>query len=368
MIFTINIGSITYAQVTPPPKYDAKGGRVYKNGKEIKLRGIAWSGSEGNKTYMPNGLWQRGYKSMIQQMKSVGFNAIRFPFCPMTLKDSKVSYFNTQLNPDLVGKNSLQIMDIIVEEFDRQGFYILMDHHSIDCADLLPLWYTKDYPEKAWIEDLKFVAKRYAKLQNFIGIEVKNEPWGASTWSNSRPATDFNKAAERAGKEILTVNPNIMIFVDGIENNPECDGPYIKWWGGNIIPIKCFPIDKKMIPENKLILSPHVYGPDIYNQEYFKPEIRWENMNKIWNEHIGFALKTHNVVISEFGGKFKPGTPDRIWQKLMIDYMIYNKICNSFYWSWNFNSHDTEGILNSDWNSINIDKLNNLKRLWNECV
>jgi endoglucanase len=41
---------------------------------------------------------------------------------------------------------------------------------------------------------------------------------------------------------------------------------------------------------------------------------------------------------------------------------------NFFYWSWNPNSGDTGGILQDDWQSVSLDKYNNLKRLWDGSV
>ena len=42
--------------------------------------------------------------------------------------------------------------------------------------------------------------------------------------------------------------------------------------------VKKFPVD---LPANKLVYSPHVYGPDVYNQPYFKKSDFPNNMPDI---------------------------------------------------------------------------------------
>jgi len=53
-----------------------------------------------------------------------------------------------------------------------------------------------------------------------MGIDLKNEPHGAATWGMNSPSTDWNSAAERAGAAVLKANPNILIFVEGVEDPP----------------------------------------------------------------------------------------------------------------------------------------------------
>jgi endoglucanase len=348
--------------------YTTKDGKIYENSKEIVLNGVAWFGAESWDRLTPSGLWKRGYKEIIGQMKTMGFNAVRYPFCPTTLQNKPVGWIKPEVNQELLNKNSLEVMDVLLKEINDQGMYILLDHHRPDCREISELWYTPQYTEAQWIADLNMLAARYKGLNKFLGIEIKNEPHGAATWSDSRPLTDYNKAAERAGKEILAKNKNLLIFVSGIADNPECDTPINKWWGGNLSPYKCFPIDINMIPSEKLILAPHVYGPDVYDQPYFKPTINTSILRPIWEDHFGFLTKTNTIVPSEFGGKYLTGSRDVEWQKAVIDYFIEKKICNTFYWSLNPESWDTGGILKGDWTEVETEKLANLQRLHKSCV
>jgi endoglucanase len=365
ILMFININVLGYTDNLS--NYTAKENKIYKNGNEIKLNGINWFGAEVKDTLAPHGLWQRNYKDMITQIKNLGFNSVRLPFCPLTLKSTKVGGVNYVINPDLNGKSSLEVYDKIIAEFANQQIYILIDHHRPDCEAISELWYTDNYSEEEWILDLLTVTKRYKENEYFMGIDIKNEPHGKSTWSNKNYSTDWNKAAIRASKRIYAQNPKILIFIEGIGDTDYCDADYDKFWGGNFSPIKCTPLDYENIPQNKIVYSPHVYGPDVHNAPYFNNNLK-DVMPSIWDSHFGFLIdQKKTIAIGEFGGFYKEFSKDREWQNTIIDYFINKKICNTFYWSFNPNSKDTGGILNDDWLSVNMDKLNNLGRLYKAC-
>lgn len=339
--------------------YSVQQGKLFDTqGKAIKLYGVNWFGFETN-SYTPHGLWQVNWKSTIQQMKDNGFNAVRLSFCPATLRGMSPDSISYSLNPDLKGQTSLQLLDTIVNEFNRQQIHILLDHHRPDCNAISELWYTNGYSEQNWIDDLKFVSNRYKNVPYLMGIDLKNEPHGRATWGANVAATDWNKAVERAASAVLASNPNVLIFVEGIESKANCSGADNYFWGGNITPVKCTPL---AIKADRLVLSPHIYGPSVADQPYFHAGNFPANMPAIWETQFGFAAAAgYAVVPGEFGGRYEG--QDKIWQDKLVDYLVEKKITNFFYWSWNPNSGDTGGVLNDDWKTINQGKLTLLKRL-----
>ena len=262
---------LTYSSNIAYASYSTNNGAIYDaNNGRVQLRGVNWFGFE-TADHIAHGLWARNWKDMIVQMQSIGFNAVRIPVCPATLAGVSVSNYNSTLNPDLVGKNSLQILDMVLNEFDRQGFHILLDHHRLDCNDgIAELWYKAGYSEQDWIDDLVLMADRYKTLPHFLGVDLKNEPHGRATWGAGNVATDWNTAAEKAAAAVLNVAPDILVFVEGIQSNPSCSSSSDHWWGGNIEPVECHPL---LIPADRLVLSPHVYGPDVYSQRISTPVI-----------------------------------------------------------------------------------------------
>ncbi|WJM85514.1 cellulase family glycosylhydrolase [Dickeya chrysanthemi] len=82
-----------------------------------------------------HGLWARNWKDMIIQIQGLGFNAVRLPFCPATLRATTTpSSIDYGRNPDLQGLTSLQILDKVINEFNARGIYVLLDHHTPDCG------------------------------------------------------------------------------------------------------------------------------------------------------------------------------------------------------------------------------------------
>jgi endoglucanase len=344
--------------------YTVDDGQIRHNGNRINLYGVNWFGFE-TPDHVVHGLWAREYKDMIAQMQSLGFNAVRLPFCPETLRNTSIpaDMINESLNQDLVGLSSLAVLDHVVSELNARGMYIVIDHHRPDCEEISELWYTPIYSEADWISDLRFVATRYADLSHLLGVDLKNEPHGAATWGLGNAATDWNLAAERAGAAVLAANPDILIFVQGIQENPVCSSSTNHWWGGNLEPQQCFPLS---LPPEKLVLSPHVYGPDVYLQPYFEEADFPSNMPSIWDTQFGnLTDQGQSVVLGEFGGKYGHGGDPRgvVWQNALVDYLVSQEMGDFFYWSWNANSGDTGGILKNDWVSVWEDKYLNLRRL-----
>lgn len=336
-------------------------GQLYNaQNQPIVLQGVNWFGFE-TQDHVVHGLWARNWQDMIGQIKTAGFNAVRLPFCPGTLQGVTPGAIDAQQNPDLQGLDSLQLLDKVIAELDKQGLYILLDHHRPDCKAISNLWYTDSYSEAQWLEDLSFVAQRYAGISHVIGIDLKNEPHGEATWGTGNVATDWNTAAEKAAAAVLAVNPHLLIFVEGVENNPQCSGAINHWWGGNLEPQACHPL---AIPADKLVFSPHVYGPDVYAQDYFQAADFPENLPAIWDAHFGYlAAQGQAVVPGEFGGHYAPGSADQQWQDAFVSYLLNKNMRSFFYWSWNPNSGDTGGILNDDWQTLREDKLTLLRRL-----
>lgn len=341
----------------------SNGKLVDDQGNRITLKGVNWFGAETSNRVV-HGLWIRSMTDMLDQMKSLGFNAVRVPFCPDTLQGVAPNGIDFSKNSALQGLNSLQILDVLATEMQKRGMYFLMDHHRPDCIAISELWYTSTYSEARWIADLQFVAARYKDNAFFLGMDLKNEPNGGARWGSGNAAVDWNSAAERAAAAVLSVAPNSLIFVEGVADGSNCTTvPNGIWWGGNIAPQMCQPLN---IPPNRLVLSPHVYGPDVFAQSYFAAANFPNNMPAIWDSHFG-AIQSmgYAVALGETGGKYGSGDPrDKTFQDALFAYLKQRDLRDVFYWSWNPNSGDTGGILNEDWTTVRQDKVSMLQAFW----
>ncbi|AEV84994.1 endoglucanase [Actinoplanes sp. SE50] len=345
---------------------------VDSTGATVRLTGINWFGMEtDNKTF--HGLWSSNpWKSQIDTMASLGYNTLRVPFSDDSLKaGATATGINDNTNPDLVGLSPLQILDRVVAYAGTKGMRIILDRHRPTSAGQTALWYTAAVPETTWIADWKSLAQRYAGNPTVIGADLHNEPHAEGTnpaatgacWGCGDTARDWRLAAERAGNAILGVQPNWLIFVEGVscpsgglsnvwDNDPGNDED-CGWWGGNLSKAGDFPV--RLSVANRLVYSPHEYATSVYHQAWFDDPSYPANMPAIWDHYWGYLYKQNlaPIMMGEFGTTLA-STIDRIWLQELLKYTGTGVNGMSFtYWSWNPNSGDTGGIANDDWTTIN---------------
>ena len=315
-----------------------------------------------------------------------GFNAVRLPFVPDTLYNTtpvdQLSAVNTQLNADLVGKTPLQVLDLWMSYADSQGLYVVLDFHSVSMQRQYPTWFVGNaadyglvyngqaYTEADWIRDLTFVARRYAGLPHFMGIDLYNEPEGVVRWSSgdanvTDPALYWKSAAEQAGSAVLQANPRLLVFVEGINGNFDGreNSAIPMNWGEDFQPQAYQPLD---LPANKLVLSPHTYGPDVYEKSSFSASNYPANLAANWDALFGQYFGKHAVVIGEWGGRYgqgPSGQKDVVWQQALVSYLLANHVRDSFYWCYTPNSADSGGILDDNL-QVRKDKMELLDKLW----
>lgn len=335
---------------------------VDSQGQVVRLTGVNWFGFETN-NLMVHGIWSRDTKSMLQQIKDQGFNCIRIPWCNKILDPSatlNIGAYGTDPYTGVSPMNEyestltqpLELLDDIVQWCQDNNMKIILDNHSRQPDGYMNemLWYTEQTPESQWIADWVKITKRYKDYDAVIGMDINNEPHGnygqGSTWGNSSTATDWNKAAERCGNAILNANPNVLILVEGIEKY----GDDVYWWGGNLKGVADYPV--QLSQPDKLMYSPHEYGPTVYNQPWFSASDFPDNMPGIWEEHFNF-INTQGIsplLVGEFGIRDPDGV-DEIWFDTFLAYMASHGYSWTF-WCWNPNSGDTGGLLDDQWTNI----------------
>ncbi|WP_421994546.1 Calx-beta domain-containing protein [Reyranella sp.] len=335
-------------------------------GQPVQIAGVNWFGFESS-TLAPHGLWTRGYQDMMDQMKELGFNTIRLPFSNDTFHSggtpNGIDFFQ---NPDLQGLSALQIMDKIVDYAGEIGLRIILDHHRNDSGpgpSSNGLWYDDQHSEAQWIADWQMLAERYAGNPTVIGADLHNEPFNG-TWGGGGP-TDWAAAAERAGDAIGSVNPDWLIFVEGVATYQGQS----YWWGGNLMGVADRPID--IAVDNKLVYSAHDYPNSVYAQPWFQGSDFPANLPAKFDQMWGYIYKEGiaPVYIGEFGTSLID-PKDAPWLDAITAYLAGDLDNNGTtdipagslgvswtYWSWNPNSGDTGGILGDDWRSVNQNKL-----------
>ncbi|GAA2754797.1 cellulase family glycosylhydrolase [Actinopolymorpha rutila] len=329
---------------------------VDASGKKVNLTGVNWFGFE-TETFVPHGLWARNWKSMLDQIRSTGFNTIRLPYSnQMFDKESKPTGINYKLNPDLKGLKGLPLMDKIVKGATDRGLMVLLDRHRPTAQAQSELWYTPQVSEKRWIDDWTMLAKHYKSDPRVIGADLHNEPRGQATWGTGVKSTDWRLAAERAGNAVLKANPNWLVAVEGVESYKN---DYY-WWGGNLAGAKQNPV--RLAKNDKLVYAPHDYGPGVYQQKWFQAPNYPNNLPGVWEKHWAFLKDKTPLLLGEFGGKsVSPKTTEGKWQHATVAFAKKHGL-NYTYWSWNANSGDTGGVLKNDWKTVDKAKLQMLRQ------
>ncbi|WP_457032533.1 cellulase family glycosylhydrolase [Kitasatospora sp. P5_F3] len=350
--------SVSTAGATGSGYWHTSGRQLLDDGnRPVRIAGINWFGFE-TANYVPHGLWSRDYKSMIDQIKSLGYNTIRLPYSDDLFSGTSPVSLNTSggLNADLQGLNSLQVMDKIVDQAAATGLKVILDRHRPDSSGQSALWYTAAVPESAWISHLTNLATRYAGKPAVIGIDLHNEPHDPACWGCGDPALDWRLAAERAGNAVLAANPQLLVFVEG---NQTFNGSSY-WWGGNLQGAGQYPV--RLNVADRLVYSAHDYATSVAQQSWFSDPSFPANLPGVWDRNWGYLFQQNiaPVWVGEFGTTLQ-STVDQKWLKALVQYLRptaqYGADSISWtFWSWNPNSGDTGGILNDDWTTVNTTK------------
>jgi endoglucanase len=337
----------------PGPLHTERSQLVDASGQVVHLTGINWFGMETG-YFVPGGLDTRNWQQMLDQIVLAGFNTVRFPFSSQFLDDPTAlpQGINYQINPDLKGLHGLSLLDKLIQGARLRGLKVILDRHRPTAETQTALWYTDQYPESRWIADWQMLARHYRGNDTVIGADLHGEPHGPATWGYGDPKTDWRLAAERAGNAILKVNPDWLIIVEGIE---QFKGQ-LYWWGGNLQGAGQYPV--RLSRPDKLVYSAHDYGPDVYPQAWFHAANFPQNLISIWMQHWAYLQLSGQapVLVGEFGASSVSQT-EGIWLRNIMAFLKAHGFSYT-YWAWNPDSADTGGLLDSDWLTIDQQKLN----------
>jgi endoglucanase len=472
---TVNIGPVTTNAVF---RVNAQG-RITKNGQLFPVRCGSWFGLEGRhepsndptnpsgapmELYVGNTFWANGgsgtsrtIQQTMSEIVAMGINVVRLPVVPQTLNANNAQGRDPFLknHPSVRIANSRLALETFIRAAAQNNIEVMLDMHS--CSNFVgwrkgrlearPPWVDVDrdnydfkretfscaatnnpatvttihaYNQTLWLNDLRTLAGLGQQLgvSNIIGIDIYNEPWDY-TWAEWKALT------EAAYQAINAVNPNTLLFVQGISASagnqdgtpntitqvPHGNAATNPNWGENLFEAGANPPN---VPRERLVYSPHTYGPSVFVQRQFMDPaqpactglegdaagnarcnvvINPTLLRSGWEEHFGY-LKSQNyaIVVGEFGGNldwplgqasirdrnrwgYLPTGTDGQWQNAFVQYMLDRGI-EGCYWSINPESGDTAGwyghafdpISNTagwgEWRTFDTRKTTLLNRLW----
>lgn len=361
-----------------------------KDGKEVWLTGVNWFGyNTGTNTF--DGLWNSKLEPTVKAIADHGFNLIRVPMSAQLIGEWAAgkypqANFNQAYNAAMTKMNSLEIFDYFLTLAEANGIKVMIDIHSAEtnaAGHNVNLWFTDKVSVQDFYAALEWMADRYKNNDTIIAFDLKNEPHGkpgegdaAAIWNDSTKANNWKYVAETAAGKVLAKNPNVLIMIEGTEIYPknssgdyssaDSSDYYFNWWGGNLRGVKDYPIDLGKY-QDKLVYSPHDYGPTVYEQPWFKGSYDYNSLMKdCWHDNWFYIYENNTapLLIGEWGGFMKE--PNLKWMTCMRQ-LIATYHLNHTFWCLNANSGDTGGLLLDDFTTWDSEKYNFVKEvLWQE--
>ena len=330
---------------------------VDSNGARVRLNGVNWYGTEST-DYVVAGLQVATLSSIVQQIKSLGFNVVRLPWSNQFYESNPVvQNYALAANPAMEGEHALTILDQVISALTGQGIMVILDNHNSNAewccstSDGNSLWYNSDYPQSNWIADWQGMVQRYAANPLVIGIDLRNEPRSPATWGGSA-ATDWHAAAELGGNAVLGVNPHLLIFVEGIDYALDLSGA------------QSLPVQLNL--PNQLVYEAHNYAFDYSNLSGYSDYMsritpKWaylvtgSNPQPLWIGEFGTCNTADTCIDSN-------SSADGGYWFNMLTAFIQQYGLDWTYWPLNgthstggssaYGSVETYGILNSAWSEI----------------
>jgi endoglucanase len=384
-------------QATPPSSagyWHTSGDRIVDaDGRPVRIAAVNWFGME-NLFFVPAGLDRQPLDDILTRVRDLGFNTIRLPFSNEMVEANPVVIHGLGANPGLRGLHALAILDRIVAAAGRHGLRLILED-ARSGAGIYPqgngLWYTKRYPERSWLQDWVRLAKRYQGDPTVVGVDLRDEPhtgppgpWTVkaylqqgSTWGPYRgvdnPATDWRLAAERGGNAVLSINPRLLIFVEGLQLYPDPvqpGGVDSYWWGGILTPGGAYPV--RLAVPHQLVYSPHEYGPYKWSMPFYGKGMTYARLAGVWDRHWGFLLRPvpspAPIFIGEFGtcgqaacvDSSVPGSTG-LWFRFFLRYLRTHPQIGWAFWALNGTTrlgHPCPNyILKTDWRTVRLDAL-----------
>ncbi|MBN2737604.1 MAG: cellulase family glycosylhydrolase [Spirochaetales bacterium] len=350
----------------------------------VYLTGINWYGFD-NSANVVQGLADRNYKGILNDTARLGFNVLRLPLnLAMVYKASQgtaVIPMNVGevANPELYGLSSIEILDAIIDYCGQIGMKVILDMHSVmPDGYQMPTWYNSGYTTSQWITGWVFLTERYSQRDTVIAMDLKNEPHGSpwkndqwAIWDNSNAQNNWKKAAEDCAREVLAINPKLLVLVEGTEIYPKPGATWASieeedylhnWWGGNFRGAADYPVNLGT-RQAQLVYSPHDYGPSVWVQPWFdsngdgKADTGWgfdDIYRDCWGPNWMYLFENNQapLLLGEWGGKIED--PNTVHYLNLLQRLIIENRLNHTFWCLNRDSNDTAGMLiGSRWDELN---------------
>jgi endoglucanase len=331
-----------------------KDGGIYKGNEKILLRGVIWSGFD-TPSQIVHGAWSgRTIDSLVDQIAALQFNAIQIPLVPETLAESTRTDGDTKFYK--VRAYALQNLQEVVASAAKKGLYVVLSLKSCSLDKLQLAEKGGDDAEcsphdlERWKAALVRLATLAGGFPNVVGIDPFNKPYQftAAEW-----AEHFRQAA----RTILTHNPHILVFMDGVQQEAMLTASQQQEKSSDLASVLDEPLS---LPMSRLVYAPSLFccSSKISRLPPRRRESQAVLPNKSrWDKAFGdLNEKNGAVVVATFGGHLSM-PEQRLWQQDVVSYLREKSIGNFFYCCLDPESKGGGGILKDGWRTVDHEKL-----------
>ncbi|MGC2813851.1 MAG: glycoside hydrolase family 5 protein [Candidatus Acidiferrum sp.] len=317
----------------------------------VRLTSVNWYGFD-QKEFVAGGLDHAPLAAIIREIQVIGVNSVRLPWANETLETNPlVPDYAVKANPQFRGKHALDIMDAVIAALAKAHIMVILDDHMSRAdwcckdEDGNGLWYNAEYPEGKWLADWQAIVERYKNQPWVVGADLRNELRSGAAWGGDDPRLDWHAAAERGGNAVLSVNPNLLIMVEGPQ------------YSTDFTAFAKLPLVLRV--PNRVVYSPHAYpSANHVFQSY-------EEMKQAYDARAGYLLHNEPGIplwIGEFGAcQALDCANGGQWFRWFVQYLRENNLSWS-YWPLNgaqssgvsrkYGSVETYGLLTPDYQHI----------------
>jgi endoglucanase len=124
------ISSVLHAQQVVPPLHTKGYQIVDAAGQPVQLLSVNWYGFD-EKEFVVGGLDRAPLAAIVSEIQQMGFNSVRLPWSNETLEQNPaVRDAALAANPDLRGKHSMELMDIVIQALTSAHLMVILDDHT----------------------------------------------------------------------------------------------------------------------------------------------------------------------------------------------------------------------------------------------
>ena len=273
-------------------------GLLLADGRPFQFKGVTWPGAE-TEHGLVFGLAQQKIEFFVDFVRAEGFNALRLPFAHRSVINNDhvpMESFHARLNADLMepsrpdrppaGVRYLDALLLITRAAAERHLVVVMAAQRLQ-ADVPTsnLWYDDKLgvDEELVGQSWDRLAERLCDESNIVGVDLQHEPLLA-TWGAANAKTDWNRAAGRLGNRVLRSCPRWLTFVQGVHEGAPGQQVPTFFPGENLVNASAFPV--RLLEPDKVVLTPHLYGPNTADFDYFHDADFPDNMPAIWQAHF----------------------------------------------------------------------------------